>query len=729
MGKEELLSKFNAKFGAEKGKTMENAVAFAARVHEGQLRESGEPYIIHPIAVAEYLLDMGMDAPTIIAGVLHDTVEDGDAIGIADVEKQFGKEVAHLVDGVTKLTRSGKQDYITKKQEQSENLRKLFLAIADDVRVVIIKLADRLHNMRTLEYCTQAKQMRKAKETLEVYTPLAHRFGMGAIRSELEDLSFKYLMPEEYEKIRALVSRQQAERLKLLGSAMDRMKELMAEAGIEAELSGRPKHLYSTYKKMQRNNVGINEIYDLIAIRVIVETVNDCYAALGVVHAEWKPLPGRFKDYIAMPKPNMYRSLHTTLMNKNGIPFEVQIRTHEMHETAEYGVAAHWMYKEGRLVQTELDKKTYWLRQVVEAKETTEDSSEFVDNIVKDFLGEYVYVLTPKGEIIDLPIGSTPLDFAYRIHTNIGHHTQHAKVNGTVVRLDYKLKTNDVVEIITSNSQIGPSRDWLNIVKTQSAKNKIRQWFKRANREENVQKGREMLEEAAQRHGQNLAKLMKQEYCDEVLKRHNLTSMEDMYSSIGYGGISAGQVLHKLMDLNKKAEKLEQMHERLKNASKNPAKHTDKSHVNPNGVIVSGDPGMAVRFGNCCSPLPGDPIVGYITRGRGVSVHREDCKNLQSLRLDPERFVPVEWASTNTGSFSASVYLHLLDKTGSLLEISKLLTSMDVYISDMKAQTSPDGVATMTITFVVTGAEQLTMIMNNLRKLKSVLEVRRISTK
>ena len=437
MAREELLQKFSAKFGPEKGKTMEEAVAFATAVHGAQKRESGEPYIIHPLAVAEYLLDMGMDAATVIAGVLHDTVEDGQNVTVDEIAKRFSPEVAHLVDGVTKLTRSGQKEYVTKKQEQNENLTKLFLAIADDVRVVIIKLADRLHNMHTLEYCTREKQVRKAKETLEVYTPLAHRFGIGVLRSELEDLSFKYLMPEEYERIRSLVSRQQEERLKLLGTAMERMRELMKEAGIDAELSGRPKHLYSTYRKMQRNNVGIGEIYDLIAIRVIVNTVNDCYAALGIIHAEWKPLPGRFKDYIAMPKPNLYRSLHTTLMNKNGIPFEVQIRTHEMHETAEYGVAAHWMYKEGRTVQTEMDKRTSWLRQVVdEARDNSEDNSEFAENVVKDYLGEYVYVLTPKGEILDLPIGSTPLDFAYRIHTNVGHHTQHARVNGNMVRPD-----------------------------------------------------------------------------------------------------------------------------------------------------------------------------------------------------------------------------------------------------------------------------------------------------
>ena len=483
---------------------------------------------------------------------------------------------------------------------------------------------------------------------------------------------------------------------------------------------------------MQRNNASISEIYDLIAIRVIVNTVNDCYAALGIIHAEWKPLPGRFKDYIAMPKPNLYRSLHTTLMNKNGIPFEVQIRTHEMHETAEYGVAAHWMYKEGRTVQTEMDKRTSWLRQVVEeAKDNSEDNSEFAENVVKDYLGEYVYVLTPKGEILDLPIGSTPLDFAYRIHTNVGHHTQHAKVNGNMVRLDYVLKTNDVVEIITSNTQPGPSRDWLNIVKTQSAKNRIKQWFKKANREENIQKGREMLEDAAKRQAVDITALMKPEFYGDILKRLTLPSVDELYSAIGYGGISSGQVLHKLMEMKRKADKLEEMQERLQSAvdapaaSQKPAAQNKRKPVN--GIIVAGDPGMSVHFSNCCNPLPGDKIVGYITRGRGVSIHRADCRNMPRLSLEPERFVPVEWAASSTEEFSATVYIHVVDKTGSLLEVSRLLTTMNVYISDMNAQTSADGVATMLVTFVVSGTEQLNHIMSNLRKLKSVIEVRRVN--
>ena len=722
---EELLQRFRERFGDEQATVMEQAISFASRVHCNQRRDDDTPFITHPLTVASYLLDMGMDAPTVIAGVLHDTVEDGDNVQIEDVSRMFGKEVAFLVDGVTKLTISGKQTYITKKQEQSENLRKLFLAIAEDVRVVIIKLADRLHNMRTIDVCSPGKQVRKSKETLEVYAPLAHRFGMGAIRSELEDLSFRYLMPEEYADIKQQVDVQQKERLELLSNAMEKMKALLKEAEIEGSVSGRPKHLYSSYRKMQRNNCTLHELYDLIAIRIIVNTVTDCYAALGVVHATWKPLPGRFKDYIAMPKPNLYRSLHTTVMDENGIPFEVQIRTKEMHATAEYGIAAHWMYKEGRNSMTELDRKTSWLRQVLEADETAEDSKEFVDNILKDFLGEYVFVLTPRGEIIDLPIGSTPLDFAYRIHTSIGHHCQHARVNGNVVRLDYKLKTNDVVEIITSNSQAGPSRDWLGIVKTQSAKNKIRQWFKHENREENIQRGREMLEETAKRHAQSMAILMKPEYYNEVLKRHNFATLDDLYSAIGFGGVSAGQVLHKLIDLHRKDERLDEMQKTLEEGAVDTVKKP-MHKANPKGIYVHGDPGMAVFFGNCCNPLPGDPIIGYVTRGRGVSVHRADCKNVQSLMQDPERLIEVEWAIDERTNFNATIRVFIEDQPGSLLEVSKVLLSLNVNMTDLSSKSTDDGYAAMEITCTVANTEQLQIIISNLKKIKQVVDVFRV---
>ncbi len=726
MDRAEILEKFRARYTVEQSALFEKALQYAEDVHHNQRRESGEPYIIHPIAVADIVMDMGMDAASVIAAVLHDVVEDGRDVTLENIEKLFGSEIAQLVDGVTKLTISGKQTYITKKQEQAENLRKLFLAIAADVRVVIIKLADRLHNMRTLAYCNPYKRMRKAKETLEVYAPLAHRFGMGAIKGELEDLSFQYLMPDEYADIKRQFEKQRSDREAVLDDAMRHITEQIAEAGIHASISGRPKHLYSVYRKMQRINGSINEIYDLIAIRVIVDTINDCYAALGVLHAGWKPLPGRFKDYIATPKPNMYRSLHTTLLSENGIPFEVQIRTQEMHRTAEYGIAAHWMYKEGRTTQSMLDRKTSWLRQILEAKDTTEDSKEFVDNILKDFLGEYVFVLSPRGEIFDLPKGSTPLDFAYRIHTNIGHHCQGARVNGNLVRLDYKLKTNDMVEIITSNSQAGPSRDWLKIVKTQTARNRIRQWFKRENREENIQRGREMLEDTAKRQGQALAPLLKPENTGDVLKRLNMTGLDDLYAAIGFGGISSSQVLHKLADQYRKTAKAEALAEQLASA---PAAQPSQPKSKPlpvNGIIVHGDPGMAVRFGNCCNPLPGDAIIGYITRGRGVSVHRADCTNAENLCKDPDRIIDVEWAIGAETSFPASLQIHAEDRAGTLLEISALLSGMNISIQGLNGKPTGDGKYVVDMTFSVGNAGQLDQIIRSLKHLKCVNEVYRV---
>lgn len=724
MEQEELINEFSRQYTPEQTKLFEKAVAFAINAHASQLRESGEPYIAHPIEVSRMVMRMGMDADSVIAAILHDVVEDGDNITIDDIKREFGDDVATLVDGVTKLTKSGKQTYVTKKQEQSENLRKLFLAIAADVRVVIIKLADRLHNMRTLAYCNPYKRMRKAKETLEVYAPLAHRFGMGAIKGEMEDLSFMYMKPVEYADISRQFKEKQEERQETLDEAMEQIREQLKEAGIEATISGRPKHLYSVYRKMQRLNSGINEVYDLIAIRVIVDSINDCYAALGVIHASWKPIPGRFKDYIATPKPNMYRSLHTTLLAPNGIPFEVQIRTKEMHRTAEYGIAAHWMYKEGRAVQSLLDKKTSWLRQVLEAKDNTEDSKEFVDSIMKDFLGEYVFVLTPRGEIIDLPKGSTPLDFAYRIHTNIGHHCQGARVNGSLVRLDYKLKTNDVVEIITSNSQPGPSRDWLKIVKTQSARNKIRQWFKKVNRDENIARGRDMLEDSAKRQGEQLSELMKPEFYNEMLQRYHMGALEDMYSAIGFGGLSAGQVLHRLMDAKKKNDKVEALAEKMK---KSEAEEAPKGHIPVNGIIVKGDPGMAVRFGNCCNPLPGDPIIGYITRGRGVSVHRMDCPNVANLLNEKDRIIDVEWAINSKSSFNASLQIEGENRPGTLSQISATLSGLNISIQSISGRPMADDRYVIDMTFEVANTEQLNVIIKNLKKLKCVGEVHRMN--
>ncbi len=716
-------------FNAEQLALLKKAIDFAQVVHKDQKRESGEPYFIHPEAVATMLYEMGMDSATVIAGLLHDVVEDGKNITVQMIADEFGKEIAAMVDGVTKLTKSGDQTYITKQEQQAENLRKMFLAMANDVRVVIIKLADRLHNMRTLEYCNTAKRARKAKETLEVYAPLAHRFGMGAIKGELEDLSFMHLMPEEYEKMRAAIEPQQAERMQLLQSAIDAIREHLEQEGIEADINGRPKHLYSIYRKMVKQNRPLEEIYDLIAIRVILQTVNDCYAALGIIHSLWKPMPGRFKDYIAMPKTNMYRSLHTTMFGSEGMPFEVQIRTFEMHRTAEYGIAAHWMYKEGRVGQDDLDSKLTWLRQALEYDDDSANAREFVDSIMKDFFSEYVFVLTPRGEILDLPAGSTPLDFAYRIHTNVGHKCQHAKVNGSMVRLDYKLKTNDVVEIITSSSQPGPSRDWLNIVKTQQAKSKIRQWFKKANREENIQKGREMLEAAAKRHGQQLSALIKPEYYKDILKRYNMSTLDDIYSTLGYGGISTGQVLHKLMDQYRKEAKAAEMAERLKRLEESGGTLPQKSHEGGSrGVIVRGEPNMVIRFAQCCAPVPGDKIIGYITRGRGVSVHREDCPNAADLRNDTDRIIEVEWAGDERSSYTANIHIEATDRPGVLMDVSQTLMNLNISMKAINAKADRNQTVSVQLSFDVNNASQLNNVIKNMKKLKGITDVYRVNS-
>ncbi|MCL2671248.1 MAG: bifunctional (p)ppGpp synthetase/guanosine-3',5'-bis(diphosphate) 3'-pyrophosphohydrolase [Clostridiales bacterium] len=699
------------------------ALDFCENVHARQKRDDGTPFVYHPISVAGYLLEMGADETTVIAGLLHDTVEDGEDITIEQVAQKFGKDIAHLVDGVTKLTKSGKQTYFTKQQAQSENLRKLFLSIAADARVVIIKMADRLHNMRTLVYCSSEKRVRKARETLDVYAPLAHRFGMGNIKSELEDLAFSHAYPEEYERIRALVETHQRERETFLQSAMEAIRKNLSENGVSCDVAGRPKHLFSVYRKMHRLNCDISDIYDLIAVRIVVEGVGDCYAALGQIHGIWKPMPGRFKDYIAMPKPNGYQSLHNTMLNEGGTPFEVQIRTRDMHRVAEFGVAAHWMYKEGRVKMNLLDEKTGWLRQVMEENAQDEDSAELVDNIIQDFLGEYVFVLSPRGEIFDLPVGSTPLDFAYRVHTNVGHHCHQARVNGHLVKLTYVLQTNDVVEIITNNAQVGPNRDWLNIVKTKGAQNKIRQWFKRANREENEERGRAILAETAKHLGQNLATLLTSEYEEEIFKRHNFGSAADMYAAIGYGGITAGQIVHKLIDMDRKDRRLRAIEE----MALGQGTDADGPKANPQGIIVHGDPGMATRFAACCSPMRGDVIVGYISRGRGLSVHRADCKNVKALQLtEPARFIEVEWEQKSRASFAAGLLVRVTDKQGALLELSKFFVSQNINLADISCKATPHGYAECKVRFIVSGAEQLQLLMTNMRKLKIVVEVSRM---
>lgn len=716
---DELINMCAAKYSPEEMEMLKKAIDFASEAHKGQLRESGEPYIMHPIAVAKMLFEMSMDENTVIAGLLHDTVEDNPNITVDIIRSEFGDDVANMVDGVTKLTKSGNAGLLSKEDRQAENLRKMFMAIANDVRVVIIKLADRLHNMRTLEYCDGEKRIRKAHETLEVYAPLAHRFGMGAIKCELEDLSFEYLYPEEAKKLKNAIEPQKRERMQLLEHAMSVIKEQLAAIGIEAEVSGRPKHLYSIYKKVVKQNVTVDKIYDLIAIRVIVHTVNDCYAALGVIHSIWPPMPGRFKDYIAMPKTNKYRSLHTTLFGDNGMPFEVQIRTQEMHRAAEYGIAAHWMYKEGRTTQDDLDSKVAWLREALEYENLADTTREFVENIRKDFFSDFVFVLTPKGEIIDLPTGSTPVDFAYRIHTNVGNHTQHAKVNGAMVKLEYKLKNHDVVEIITS-PQATPSRDWLSFVKTQQAKAKIRNWFKKANREENIQKGKEMLQEAMRRQSNQYSEAITPEYFDELLQRYSMTDIDDIYAAIGYGGLTTRQIVHPLIE-HAKRDRQEQ--ERLQAAADGSKGSDSKPSGSVHGIRVVGQENMAVRFAGCCTPLPGDEIIGYITRGRGVSVHRRDCENAEALLRDADRIIQVEWATDEKTKYPVNITILATERVGLLMSISQMLMNMNINLRSINANQDSGDIVTVKLTFDVNNAEHLESILKNLKKVDGVTNV------
>lgn len=717
-------------FTPEEMQMLDRAIEFTKQVHAHQTRHSGEPYYTHPENVAIMLANMGMDSHTILAGLMHDVIEDGKDITYEKLASMFGQDIAGMVDGVTKLTKTGKNEMISREDIQAESFRKMFLAIANDIRVVIIKLNDRLHNMRTLQYCSEEKQIRKARETLDIYAPLAHRFGMGAMKCELEDLCMKYLWPEEYKKLEQAMIPYQEERMHTLNKAMEEIEKALKEAGIEATLSGRPKHFYSIYKKTVRQQKTIDEIYDLIAIRVIVNTVNDCYATLGIIHSLWKPMPGRFKDYIAMPKTNMYRSLHTTLFSNDGMgmPFEVQIRTPEMHKAAEYGIAAHWMYKEGRNSPDDLDSKLAWLREALSLEADSNTTREFIENIRKDFFGDYVYVLTPQGKIIDLVTGSTPIDFAYRIHSNVGNHVQHAKVNGALVRLDYKLKNNDVVEIITSPNAT-PSYDWLKIAKTQQAKAKIRTWFKKANREENIQRGKDMLSEALKRQGAQLGDFTgKKEYFEDILKKFNMSDLDDVYASIGYGGITTGQVTNKLLEQAKKEAKAAAAAERLERLEEEQQSRPENRN-NGKGVIVEGDTGMVVRFARCCTPLPGDDIIGYVTRGRGVSIHRRDCPNIEDLLMDPERVVKAEWANNAKSSYTATIQVVADERTGLLMDVSQVLAGMNISITAMTAKVDKanQNIIQIQLSFDVSSTEQLNNIIKSMRKVRSVKEVYRVN--
>lgn len=692
---------------------LSKAFHLAYEHHAGQKRNSGEDYIIHPYNVALILAEMNMDMPTIIAGLLHDTIEDTD-VTYEDVQRDFGTEIADLVDGVTKLK---KLNYKNKEEKQAENIRKMVLAMAKDIRVIIVKLADRLHNMRTLEYMKDHKKIEKATETLEIYAPIADRLGMSKVKWELEDLSLRYLDPENYYTLVDMVNKRRSEREDLINHIISELKVQLEKVGIDAEINGRPKNLYSIYKKMTRKGKAFEEIYDLSAVRVLVHDIKDCYGVLGVVHTLWKPIPGRFKDYIAMPKPNKYQSLHTTVIDGNGETFEVQIRTYEMHQTAEYGIAAHWKYKAGVSKSTSFDENLTWLRQLLEWQKDVNDPNDFMETLKVDFFADEVFVFTPQGDVINLPEGSTPIDFAYRIHSAIGNTCVGAKVNGRIVPLNYKLKSGNIIEVIT-NANSGPSLDWLNIAKSPQAKKKISQYFKIKDRDKNIERGRENIEREAKKMGYSVGELVKDEWLDEVRAKMNVSTMDDLYAAVGFGSITINQVMAKLVDIYKRVHKPE-IPLNVKPSSSSGSK-TPKG-----GIEVKGLEGVKVRMAKCCNPVPGDDIIGYITIGRGISVHRCDCANVQNI-TDNSRVVDVSWQHDEGANYSASIEVLALDKPNVIADVATRISESKLNMSYLNARSTKDGDAVLDITVDISDIRELERLIEKLKRVKNVFDVYRV---
>ncbi|AUS09582.1 bifunctional (p)ppGpp synthetase/guanosine-3',5'-bis(diphosphate) 3'-pyrophosphohydrolase [Laceyella sacchari] len=695
---------------------LRRAYEFADEAHKGQFRKSGEPYILHPIAVAEILADLRMDVPTLIAALLHDVVEDT-GVTLEEIEERFGSAVRHLVDGVTKLKKRMK--FKSNEEHQAENHRKMFVAMAQDVRVILIKLADRLHNMRTLKYMPEHKQRQKSTETLEIFAPLAHRLGISKIKWELEDISLRYLKPQQYYRIVHLMKKKRAEREKYLDEIIDTLKSRLEEMDVKVmDISGRPKHIYSIYKKMVTQNKEFNEIYDLMAVRVIVDTVRDCYAVLGIIHTVWKPMPGRFKDYIAMPKTNMYQSLHTTVIGPKGEPIEVQIRTLDMHRTAEYGIAAHWAYKEGSAVEkSKFDEKLKWFREMMELQQEASDAKEFVENLKMDWFSDSVFVFTPKGDVIELPMGSVPLDFAYRIHTDIGNMCIGAKVNGKIVPLDYPLKTGDIVEILTSKHSYGPSQDWLSLVKSSHARSKIRNWFKKQRREESVAKGREMVEALLKKHDFTVSDVLTSDRIEDVTKKFNFNEEEDLFAAVGYGGISTAQVVHRLTD----GLKEEQQPVVLPEVKALPI----RKHKLDQGVRVKGVDNLLIRLSRCCNPVPGDEIAGYVTHGRGVTVHRIDCPNLSTV--PDERRIDVEWDSHATKHYyQVDIEVSGFDRQGLLNEVLQALTDSKTELAAISARGDRRGIASIHVRISIQNINHLKSVVERVKRVRDIYSVRRI---
>lgn len=710
---------------------IEKAFDIAYHAHEGQCRKSGEPYIIHPLWVSIILAELELDKETIIAGILHDVVEDT-VLTEEELRDTFGEEVTLLVDGVTKL---GKLSYSSDKLEvQAENLRKMFLAMAKDIRVILIKLADRLHNMRTLQFMRPEKQVEIARETLDIYAPLAQRLGISKIKTELDDLALKYSKPDTFDDLVRQINARKTEREEFIQHIVDEVSSHMQNAGIKSEVKGRVKHFFSIYKKMINQDKTVDQIYDLFAVRIIVDSVKDCYAALGVIHEMYTPVPGRFKDYIAMPKPNMYQSLHTTLMSSVGQPFEIQIRTEEMHKTAEYGIAAHWKYKESndgqKSVESQEEEKLSWLRQILEWQQDT-DNREFL-SLLKgglDLFAEDVYCFTPNGDVKNLPNGSTPVDFAYSIHSAVGNKMVGARVNGKLVNIDYQIQNGDRIEILTSQNSKGPSRDWLNIVKSTQARNKINQWFKKEFKEENIIRGKELLQGYCKTKALVYSDLTKPKYLQVILAKYGFREWEDILATVGHGGLKEGQVINRLLEEYTKDHKEEitdeTIIERVKEATKRTA-HVAKSK---SGIVVKGIDDMAVRFSRCCNPVPGDEIVGFVTRGRGMSIHRTDCVNILNLSESERiRLIDAEWEASaieESGQYLSSIKIYANNRQGLLMEVSKIFTENKIDINSINTHTSKQNVATLDISFVVGGRDELNHVIEKLRQIAGVLDIER----
>ena len=712
---------------------IEKAFHIADTAHNGQVRKSGEPYIIHPLCVAIILADLELDKETIVAGLLHDVVEDT-VMTTEEIAQEFSGEVALLVDGVTKL---GQLNYSADKVEvQAENLRKMFLAMAKDIRVILIKLADRLHNMRTLKYMPPHKQKEKARETMDIYAPIAQRLGISKVKIELDDLSLKYLQPDVYYDLVEKINLKKSEREAFIAAIVEDVRRHIDNAGIHAQIDGRIKHFFSIYKKMVNQDKTLDQIYDLFAVRIIVDTVKDCYACLGIIHEMYKPIPGRFKDYIAMPKPNMYQSLHTTLIGPNGQPFEIQIRTFEMHRTAEYGIAAHWKYKEvsnnggkTNVTQSE-EEKMSWLRQILEWQRDMSDNKEFLSLLKSDLdlFSESVYCFTPAGDVKTLPNGSTPIDFAYSVHSAVGNKMVGARVNGKLVPIEYVIKNGDQVEVITSQNSRGPSRAWLKEVKSSQAKNKGNQWFKQELKEDNILKGREMLAQYAKMKSITLSNLLKPKYQEGLMKKYGFRDWDSVMAALGHGGLKEGQIINKLLELYNKDHKAELTDEKVLEAT---GDHKEKLHVakSKGGIVVKGIHDVAVRFSKCCNPIPGDEIVGYVTRGRGVTIHRTDCINVINMSLeDRSRLIDAEWQAPENESgerYIAELNVYAYNRTGLIVDISKIFTERKIDISSLNTRTSKQGIATISIAFEVGSKEELNSLIEKIRQIESVKDIER----